>query len=113
MLKDNDITGFKRKQRPGFEALQDAVRAGGVDVVIAWAPDRLTRHVRELEDLIDLLDVDAARPSRRSAAGNYDLTTPGGRMIARMLGTVARHESEMKSSRLQLEDAHRRRQQAR
>ncbi|MGI8763022.1 MAG: recombinase family protein, partial [Ilumatobacteraceae bacterium] len=51
---DDDRSAYSGKLRPGLIALRDLVKSGDVDVVVAWHPDRLTRHPRELEDLIDL-----------------------------------------------------------
>jgi DNA invertase Pin-like site-specific DNA recombinase len=52
VCSDNSISAFKGKHRPGFEDLEQLVRFGKVDAVVAWAADRLTRHPRELEDLV-------------------------------------------------------------
>ena len=98
---DDDVSAFSGKRRPGYEAMVEAVKAGLVDAVVTWAPDRLTRHPRELEDLIDLLDAHKLAVATH-LAGDYDLSTSGGRMVARTVGAVARHESEVKSERVKL-----------
>ena len=67
--------------------------------MLAWHPDRLTRHPRELEDLIDRLEA-SATTVQTVQTGPYNLGTPSGRMQARIVGAVARHESEQKSARL-------------
>ncbi len=54
---------------------------------------------RELEDLIELLE-STGTTVRTCQTGEYDLGTPSGRMAARIVGAVARHESEHKSARL-------------
>lgn len=95
---DNDVSAYRGKKRPGYEALIDAMRAGQINTVLAWHPDRLTRQPRELEDLIDVLEgtgTDVATVS----AGAYDLSTPAGRLGARTVGAAARYESEQKSAR--------------
>lgn len=99
ILIDDDISAYSGKHRPSYEAMLDALRSGAVQAVIAWHPDRLTRHPRELEDLIDLLEKSGARVATVTA-GDYDLATPAGRMVARVVGAVARGESEHKSARL-------------
>jgi DNA invertase Pin-like site-specific DNA recombinase len=98
-FSDNDVSAYSGKARPGFADLCDRLKVGDVDVVLAWAPDRITRQPRELEDLIDLLD-STSTTVLTVQAGPYDLSTPSGRMVARQLGTVARFESEHKSKRL-------------
>ena len=82
----------------GYQALLDAVKEGEVDGLVVWHNDRLHRHQRELEDFIDL--VDATRiPVVTVTAGLFDLATASGKMTARILGAVARQESEHKAER--------------
>lgn len=96
---DDDRSAYSAKRRPGFEAVKAMLAAREADVLVAWHPDRITRHPRELEDVIDLLNV-AQATVRTVQAGEYDLATESGRMTARIVGAVARHESEHKSARL-------------
>ena len=95
---DNDISAFSGRPRPRWEALVADVRSGQVDRIVCWAADRLTRSLRELEDLVELLNETGVRIIALKD-GEYDLSTSGGRMIARILGSVARQESERKSER--------------
>ena len=97
---DDDRSAYAGKPRPAFERLMEAVKAGQVDVVVAWHPDRLTRSPRELEDLIDALEASQTQVET-VRAGRWDLSTRSGRTSARLIGTVARDESEAKSERLQ------------
>jgi site-specific DNA recombinase len=101
VYQDDDISAFTGKARPRFEAMKDDIKAGVVNAIVAWAPARLTRHPRELEDLIDLLDAHSIEVATH-IAGDYDLSTPGGRLVARIVGAVARQESEEKSERVKL-----------
>ena len=94
---DNDVSAYSGKPRPAWNRLLADVRAGSVDAVICWHVDRLTRSPRELEDVIDLADRHGL--ALASATGDVDLATPTGRMVARMLGAAARHESEHKGER--------------
>jgi len=69
-----------------------------VDAVLVVDQDRLTRHPRELEEFIivaDRLGVPLA-----NVAGEVDLGSSDGRFRARIMGAVARQESEKKSERL-------------
>lgn len=96
---DNDLSAYTGKPRPGYEALMAAVKAGDADVIVAWHPDRLHRHPRELETFIDLLEATGCQVATVTA-GEMDLSTPTGRMAARIVGATARYESEHKSARL-------------
>ena len=99
VLVDDDRSAYTGKPRPGYVALLAGIAGGQWATVVAWHPDRLTRHPRELEDLIELLE--AHRVTVHTVqAGEYDLATASGRMVARVVGAVARHESEHKSARL-------------
>ncbi len=93
---DNDRSATSGKPRPGFEALLDAMKNGDVDAVIAWHPDRL---YRKLSDLSRLLDVAKGVEFRTVTAGELDLSTPTGRMVASIMGSVATAEVEHKSER--------------
>lgn len=96
---DDDVSAYRGKPRRAFGRVQELLRSGAVDALVVWHPDRLTRNPRELEDLIDLLDSSGVEV-RTVQAGRYDLSTPAGRMTARVVGSVARYESEHKSARL-------------
>lgn len=93
---DNDRSATSGKPRPGFEALLEAMSRGEVDAVIAWHPDRL---YRKLSDLSRLLDVAKGVEFRTVTAGELDLSTPTGRMVASIMGSVATAEVEHKSER--------------
>ena len=95
---DNDISAYSGKRRPDYEALCDDVKTGTVNAVIAWHPDRLHRRSAELESWLDICGDDIAHATCQ--AGLWDLSTPSGRMTARILGAVAQHESEHKSERV-------------
>lgn len=99
VCSDNDTSAYTGKRRPGFDALVEGMRARAFDVVLCWHPDRLTRHPKELEKLIDLLEQTGVIVHTVSA-GTYDLATPTGRHMARIVGATARYESEQKAARL-------------
>jgi DNA invertase Pin-like site-specific DNA recombinase len=99
VCSDNSFSAYQGKRRPGFEELRDLIRSHKVDAVIAWAADRLTRHPRELEDLVDLLDETGTRV-QTVTSGEYDLTTADGRAHARILGAISTQESQKKGERV-------------
>jgi site-specific DNA recombinase len=101
---DDDRSAYSGKPRPAYVALLAAVKAQDVDVVVAWAPDRLTRSMRELVALIDTLSA-AKIPVETVQSGGYDLSTPSGQMSAHIVGSVAQFESAQKSARLRAKSA--------
>jgi DNA invertase Pin-like site-specific DNA recombinase len=96
---DNDLSAYSGKARPAYQRLLADIAAGSVEAVVAWHPDRLHRAPVELEAFIDLVERSGVGVETVQA-GRVDLATPAGRMNARMLGTVARYESEHKSDRI-------------
>jgi DNA invertase Pin-like site-specific DNA recombinase len=98
---DNDISASKytRKQRPAYRALLAAIRSGEVNRVLTWAVDRLYRQPKELEELIDLADAGRVEVATVTG-GDVDLNTSDGRLVMRMLVSVAAKSSEDTSKRL-------------
>lgn len=95
---DNDISAYSGKTRPGFEALLDEVKRGEIDAVLCWHTDRLYRSMKDLERIIEIAEA-ASISIRTVQGGDIDLSTSAGRMVARILGSVARQESEHMSER--------------
>ncbi len=96
---DNDLTAFKgasrSKPREGYEALLDDIRTGRADVVLAWHTDRLHRDMAELEEYIKVCgDGSDGVPTYTVKGGELHLDTSNGRMVARIMGAVARGEVE-------------------
>lgn len=96
---DDDISAYSGKVRPAYRALMAALKAGEVDAVVAYTNTRLHRSMRELEDFIDVVEARGAAVAIVQG-GDYDLTSSAGRMTARILGAVARGESEQTSERI-------------
>jgi len=97
---DNDMSGYSAKPRPGYQDIIELMRNGQIDVVVVWAVDRLTRRLADLTDLIDLCEETGVRIA--AVSGDIDLSTPSGKLIARILGSVAQGEVETKSARQKL-----------
>lgn len=96
---DNDSSAYHlRKPRRGYQRMVADLAAGHAEMVICWHTERLHRHPRELEDYIDLCETRQII-TRTVVAGEFDLATPSGRMVARILGARDRMESEHKSQR--------------
>lgn len=99
VYEDDDRSAYSGKPRPAYERLLADLRDGTVDAVVAWHPDRLHRSPRELETFIEVVEATRAEVATVTA-GELDLSTASGRMTARVVGAVSRHESEHKGERL-------------
>jgi len=102
---DNDVSAHDGKKwsvssrrRPEYLRMQNDLRAGRIDAVVAWHPDRLYRRVIDLLEVVDLLNETGAEVATVQA-GAVDLATPNGRLVAIIGAGVAAHESEHKSER--------------
>jgi DNA invertase Pin-like site-specific DNA recombinase len=100
---DNDTSAYAGKPRPEYLRLLEDLAAGTVDAVLAWHPDRLYRHPRDLERFVDTVQK-AGAPVATVTAGDLDLATPAGRAVARTLGAWARYEGEQKAERHRAKD---------
>jgi site-specific DNA recombinase len=97
VLSDNDISASSTKVRPGYRHLLQLVDDRAVDVVVVWHVDRLVRRLADLEDVIERCEKAGVRLA--TVSGDVDLTTDAGRLVARILASVARGEVERKSAR--------------
>jgi site-specific DNA recombinase len=96
---DDTISATKHRlaDRNGWQQVVRMIKAGEIEVVVAWHLDRVTRDMRDLEDLIELsLEYGVGLAT---ATGDIDLTTDAGRMVARILAAVAAAEGERKAAR--------------
>ncbi len=99
VFTDNDVSAFSGRVRPAYQRLVSAIEADQVDAVLAWAPERLHRSPRELEDFIELIER-AGIVVETIKAGVWDVSSSHGRLVARMLGAVSRAESERTGERV-------------
>lgn len=90
---DNDLSAFRAKRRPEWDRLLEDLKAGTVDALVAYHPDRTYRKASDLEALIDAVEATGAEVATVKA-GDIDLATATGRMGARIVAAVSRHESE-------------------
>ena len=101
---ENDTSATKGK-RPVYAKMMQAAESGAVDVIVAWHVDRLTRKLPELEHLITLSERTGVRVA--TVSGDLDLTTDSGRLVGRILASVARGEVERKGARQKAANAQR------
>lgn len=85
-------------ERPGMQKLLDDLRAGQVERIVVWRLDRLGRTTRGLCHLFDELrerSVDLV-----SLKDGFSLSSPAGRLHARILASVAEYETEVRAERV-------------
>jgi site-specific DNA recombinase len=106
---DNDLTAHKGsrryKERPAYRDLLTAIRAGRVDVILATETERLHRDSRELLDYIDACQPGDV-PTYTVRAGQLDLSTSSGKMVAKILAAKAEHEVEQIRDRMRAARLH-------
>lgn len=91
---DDGVSGYAaREEGTAFVQMLDDARARRFDVVIVRKLDRLGRSLSALEALT------TAKAQLVTADGEVDLTTVNGRLMANLLTSVARAESETKAER--------------
>ncbi|KUH90637.1 recombinase family protein [Mycobacterium sp. IS-1556] len=94
---DNDVSALSRKPRPQFEEMMAGVDRGEFDVIVARHMDRLLRRLAEFESVLERCQ--KTQTAIVTAADGVDTSTDGGRLVARILSSVAQGEVERKSAR--------------
>jgi len=96
---DNDTSAYSGKRRVEYERMLDDIRAGRIDGVLVYHLDRLHRQPKELEEFFEVCKL-AGVDSLATVTGRIDLADPDGQFQARILGAVAKKESDDKSRRI-------------
>ncbi|OLT32677.1 hypothetical protein BJF84_00135 [Rhodococcus sp. CUA-806] len=91
VYEDNSVSAFKRKARPEWTAMLDDLRSGTRDGLIAYDLDRVARQPRDLEDLIDAVEL--KKIPTAVVTGDVDLGTDNGVFMARFLVNMANKSS--------------------
>ncbi|MFI5387074.1 MAG: recombinase family protein [Fimbriimonadales bacterium] len=106
-LAANDLEGAtvyrdkftgKTMNRPGWQKLEAAIRAGEVKTVIVWRLDRLGRTCAGLSTLF--AELTARKVNLVSLRDGLDLSTPAGKLMAHVLAGVAQYETEVRAERV-------------
>jgi site-specific DNA recombinase len=96
---DDDVSAWSGKRRPQYVRSLDDLEAGAIDGLLVYDLDRLHRQPSELESFIELC-TRLRLTYVASVSGDIDLTTSDGQFQARILGAVAKKESDDKSRRI-------------
>jgi len=86
---DHGVSGTKDR-RPALDHLTSDVRRHKVQTVVCWRLDRLGRNLRHLVLLLD--DWQSRGVSFVTLGEGIDTSTPAGRLVAGVLGSIAEFE---------------------
>lgn len=99
VIADNNVSASTGK-RPGYARLLTAIESGTIEAVVVLRLDRLLRKLTELEALIELSERTGVQIV--TVQGDLDISNAQGRLLGRILASVARSEVEVKSERHKL-----------
>ncbi len=94
--------GFSGKSlvRPAMQRLLQDIQSGRIDIVIIHKLDRLSRHVKDVLELVELFD--KYNVKLYSLSENLDLSSPFGRAALKMSATFSELERETIVERMQM-----------
>ena len=84
--------------RPGMDRLLVALRAGRLCRIVVWRLDRLGRTTQGLCQLFD--ELQERKVDLVSLKDGFSLSSPAGRLHARILASVAEYETEIRAERV-------------
>ena len=93
---DGGYTGANM-ERPALKRLLDDIQAGGVDCVIVYKVDRLSRSIRDFGKIMDVFDKQGV--SFVSVTQQFNTATSLGRLMLNVLLSFAQFEREIISER--------------
>src|SRR4051812_15988999 len=79
VVEDISYSAYSGKKRPGWERVLEAMRDGRVDVVMAWAIDRITRSTTEFLQIAKVCSDTGVAIT--TASGDVDLSTEMGKAL--------------------------------
>ena len=88
----------KSMDRPGMGKLMEDLRAGKVERIVVWRLDRLGRTTRGLCQLFE--ELGERKVDLVSMKDGFSLSSPAGRLHARILASVAEYETEVRGERV-------------
>src|SRR6266550_4970021 len=96
---DDDVSAYSGKPRVEYARMLDDLRTGTINGVLVYHLDRLHRQPKELEEFFEVCK-GAGVDDLATVTGRIDLADPDGQFQARILGAVAKKESDDKSRRI-------------
>src|SRR5215204_1103207 len=86
----DQISGAK-SERPGLTQALEFVRSG--DILVVWKLDRLGRSLKQLIEIVT--ELQKRNVGFRSLTENIDTTSPGGKLIFHIFGSLAEFERDL------------------
>lgn len=97
---DNDMSAYnQRKPRPAYQRMWAKVESGRIDAILAVHTDRLYRRMRDLVDIIDLVESRDV-VIKTTDSGDIELNTSAGREVAHHLAAAAQGASDRQGERI-------------
>jgi site-specific DNA recombinase len=97
MYDDGGISGATM-ERPALKRLLADIEAGGIDTVVVYKVDRLTRSLNDFAKIVEVFDRQAV--SFVSVTQQFNTTTSMGRLTLNMLLSFAQFEREVTGERI-------------
>ena len=97
VYQDRGISAKDMEHRPGFQQMMDDMRKGKINYIVAYKLDRVTRSVRDLEQLID--ELEKYNCYLICERDDVNTSTANGRFFVRMLTVLSQLEIEVVSER--------------
>jgi len=94
---DAGISG-KSDDRPAFQAMMQAAKAGQIQRIVALKLDRIARNLKNLLQTVD--ELKACHCALVVKKESFDTSTPQGMFVLQMLGAVSELERSMISERV-------------
>ncbi len=89
---DRGISGKNITGRPELTQLLEDAKCDLFDIVIVWKINRISRSLRDLLSIVELLDKHSVM--FQSMTENFDNSTPAGKMQFQMMGIIGEFERE-------------------
>jgi len=100
IYEDAGISAKDIKHRPAFQKMLNDIKEGEINYIVAYKLDRITRSVRDLEELISKLEkYNCYLVCDRD---DVNTSTANGRFFIRMLTVLSQLEIEITSERTKL-----------
>ena len=97
IYQDAGISAKDMENRPAFKEMIDDIKQGKINYIVAYKLDRVTRSVRDLEELIGLLE--QYNTYLVCDRDDVNTSTANGRFFVRMLTVLSQLEIEIVSER--------------